>query len=74
MPAVAAALTPGATAERAAGAQPPLITTLYDLIAALTEDVEPWEDDVVTAAVVHLCQTGRLRFLRMPAAGTRVCV
>jgi hypothetical protein len=66
MPAVAAAVTPGA--------QSPLITTLYDLIAALTEDVEPWEDDVVTAAVVHLCQTGRLRFLRLPAAGTRVCV
>jgi hypothetical protein len=36
--------------------------------------VEPWEDEVVTAAVVHLCQTGRLRFLSMPAAGTRVCV
>jgi hypothetical protein len=74
MPAVAAALTPGATVERAAGAQPPLITTLYDLIAALTEDVEPWEDEVVTAAVVHLCQTGRLRFLSMPAACTLVCV
>ena len=72
MPAVAMALTPGATGERAAGAQPPLITTLYDLIAALTEAVAPWEDAVVTAAVGHLCQTGRLRFLRMPAAGTRV--
>ena len=74
MPAVAAALTPGATVERAALVQPPLITTLYDLIAALTEYVEPWEDEVVTAAVVHLCQTGRLRFLSMPTACTLVCV
>jgi hypothetical protein len=68
MPAVPAAMTPGATVERAAPVPPPLITTLYDLIATLTEDVEPWEDEVVTAAVVHLCQTGRLRFLGMPAA------
>ena len=74
MPAVAIAMTPGAPGERAAPAQPPLITTLYDLIAALTEDVEPWDDEVVTAAVVHLCQTGRLRFLGMPAACTLVCV
>jgi hypothetical protein len=63
MPAIAAARTRRATAEQAAPAQLPLITTLYDLIAALTEQGEPWEDDVVTAAVVHLCQTGRLRFL-----------
>ena len=46
--------------------QAPIITTLYDLIAALNEQVEAWEDDVVTAAVVHLCNVGRLRFLGVP--------
>lgn len=73
MPATAAARTRRATVEREVSAQPPIITTLYDLIAALTEQVEPWEDDVVTAAVVHLCQTGRLRFLNLPEDGTLVC-
>jgi hypothetical protein len=61
-------MTSGATVEREAPVQLPPITTLYDLIADLTEHVEPWEDEVVTATVVHLCQTGRLRFLDMPAA------
>ena len=44
----------------------PIITTLYDLIAVLNAQVEPWEDDVVTATVVHLCNVGRLRFLGVP--------
>ena len=44
----------------------PIVTTLYDLIAALNEDVEVGEEDVVTAAVVHLCHSGRLRFLDDP--------
>ncbi len=43
-----------------------IITTVYDLIAALNEDVEVGEEDVVTAAVVHLCHSGRLRFLDDP--------
>lgn len=38
-----------------------IVTTLYDVIAALNEQVGPEEDDVVTAAVVRLCQSGRLR-------------
>ncbi len=44
----------------------PIITTLYDLITALNTQVEAWEDDVVAAAVVHLCNVGRLRFLGIP--------
>lgn len=52
------------TTETQAPAQPArIITTLYDLIAALNEEVGVGEEDVVTAAVVHLCDTGRLRFL-----------
>ena len=51
----------------------PIITTLYDLIAALNEEVEPWEDDVVTAAGVHLCNTGNLHFLRVPGNCEVVC-
>ena len=51
----------------------PIVTTLYDLIAALNEQVEPWEEDVVTAAVVDLCSTGRLRFLNAPENCEVVC-
>ena len=40
-----------------------IVTTLYDVIAALNEQVGPEEDEVVTAAVVCLCQSGRLRLL-----------
>lgn len=50
----------------AASQHAPVITTLYDLIAALNEEAGADEEAVVTAAVVHLCQTGRLRFLDDP--------
>ena len=43
--------------------QPPITTTLYDLIASLNVCAEPGEEDVVTAAVMHLCNTGRVTFL-----------
>jgi len=50
--------------------QPPertaITTTLFDLIAALHEEVGPDEEELVTAAVVHLCTSGRLRFLGTP--------
>ena len=48
--------------------QTSIITTLYDLIAALSDASAPWEEDLVTAAVVHLCHSGRLRFLAGPHA------
>ncbi len=54
------------TETQAPSQHAPIITTLYDLIAALDEEVEVGEEDVVTAAVVHLCHTGRLRFLGDP--------
>ena len=44
----------------------PIITTLYDLIAALHAASAPEEEDLVTAAVVDLCHTGRLCFLARP--------
>jgi len=40
-----------------------LITTLYDLITALHESIEPGEEDLVTAAVVHLVNAGHVKFL-----------
>ena len=73
MPAVAEDITAVETVELATPETTPIVTTLYDLIATLTEEVEPGEDDVVTATVVHLCNTGRLRFLGMPRNCEIVC-
>jgi len=36
-------------------------TTLYDLVAALSAETEPHEDDVVTAALLHILHTKRVR-------------
>jgi hypothetical protein len=38
-------------------------TTLYDLMAALYEEAEADEEELVTAAVVHLLNSGRARFV-----------
>ena len=38
-------------------------TTLYDLIAAMQATTEPEEDEVVVGAVMHLLQSGRIKFL-----------
>ena len=54
------------TETAAASRRAPIITTLYDLIAALNEEIDVGEENAVTAAVVHLCHTGRLRFLDDP--------
>lgn len=40
-----------------------LQTTLYDLIAAINEEIMPEEDWAVTDAVLELFETGRARFL-----------
>jgi hypothetical protein len=37
-------------------------TTLYDLIASINETIPPEEDDLVTAAVTRLLDTGRVSF------------
>ena len=52
----------------------PIVTTLYDLLTALNEQVEPWGEEVVTAAVVDLCNTGRLKFINAPKAYEVTCV
>ena len=38
-----------------------ITTTLYDLIAALQEFVEPGEDALVVATVVSMLRAGRIR-------------
>lgn len=38
-------------------------TTLYELIAAINEDVLPEEDWMVTDAVLELFETGEAKFL-----------
>ena len=40
-----------------------ITTTLYDLIAALNAEVDPEDDALVTAAVVHLINANRARFI-----------
>ena len=73
MPAVAEDFAAVETVELETTETTPIVTTLYDLIAALNEQVEPWEEDVVTAAVVDLCNTGRLHFLNAPKDYEVVC-
>ena len=60
MPALAAypAATPAASLDQAS-----ITTTLYDLVAALNAEVDPEDDALVTAAVVHLINTNRTRFV-----------
>ena len=41
-------------------------TTLYDLIAALSAEVGPDEENVLTAVVVHLLNTHRVTCTRDP--------
>ena len=46
-----------------------IVTTLYDLITALHESIEPGEEDLVTAAVVHLVNAGHVKCLARPRCG-----
>ena len=39
-------------------------TTLYDLIAAVDEAIEPGEEDLVAPIVAHVLRAGRVHFLR----------
>jgi hypothetical protein len=48
-----------------------LQSTLFDLIAAINEDVLPGEDWLVTEAVIELFETGRVQFV--PAVDTNNC-
>lgn len=50
--------------ERAATTHTVVSTTLYDLIAAVNDAIEPGEEDVVIPIVAHLLRAGRAHFLR----------
>ena len=45
--------------------QPPatIETTLYDLIEAISAEVNPNEEDLVVATIVHLLASGKVKFL-----------
>jgi len=60
MPALATypAATPAASSDPAS-----ITTTLYDLVAALNAEVDTEDDALVTAAVVHLINSNRARFV-----------
>ncbi len=38
-------------------------TTLYDLMAAIQANVDPDDDDLVVATMVHMLHAGRVRWL-----------
>jgi hypothetical protein len=38
-------------------------TTLYDLIEAIGDEISAGEDELLAEAVVHLMETGRLKFV-----------
>jgi hypothetical protein len=73
MPAVTDEIAGAETMAQKTPDMAPITTTLYDLIAALNEEVEVWEDNMVTATVAHLCHTGNLHFLRLPLDCEIVC-
>jgi hypothetical protein len=61
MPAVASdSMVP----ERAGTTRPVVYTTLYDLIAAVGDAVEPSEEDYVAPIVAQLLGAGHAHFLR----------
>lgn len=45
------------------GTETAITTTLYDLVAALHDDVDQDADELITATVVNLIGAGRLTFL-----------
>ena len=59
-----AAASDSTVPARAETARPVVYTTLYDLIAAVDEAIEPGEEDVVVPIVAHLLRVGRAHFLR----------
>ena len=63
MPDVGDAQTPGG-----------IVTTLYDLIAALNMQVTSSEDDLVIAAMKNIMNTRRLMFVEWPHAHKLQCV
>jgi hypothetical protein len=60
MPALA---TYPATASATSAEPTRITTTLYDLVDALSAEAAPEDDCLVTAAVMHLINSGRARFV-----------
>jgi len=52
------------TAEREGAPAPVVYTTLYDLIAAVSAEIEPSEEEFVVPIVAHLLRAGYAQFLR----------
>ena len=52
-----------ATAPDTSSAPLHITTTLYDLVEAIGAEVGPDEDHLVTAAVMHLINSSRARFV-----------
>ena len=52
-----------ATAPATSSTPGNITTTLYDLVEALSAEVGPDEGHLVTAAVIHLINSGRARFV-----------
>jgi hypothetical protein len=57
----------GPRGQREPGAPGRLLTTLYELMQALQEALEPGEEDLVVPTVVEWFRAGRLTFLRAGA-------
>jgi hypothetical protein len=45
------------------GGEPTTETTLYELIEAITEELDPAEDRLVPKILLHLVLSGQIRFL-----------
>lgn len=45
-----------------------LQTSLYDLIATLHDEVGEENDELIVATVMHLLQSGRIKFVRETSA------
>jgi hypothetical protein len=55
---------PALATDPAASSDPTsIMTTLYELVGALNAEVDPEDDALVTAAVVHLMNAHRARFV-----------
>ena len=43
-----------------------IVTSLYDLIEAISEEITAGEDGAIAQTVMHLVDTGRLKFISIP--------
>jgi hypothetical protein len=49
-------------------------TTLYDLVVAIREEIAPDEEHLVTPIVVHLLNSGRVKFIDGPQHHRVICI